>query len=384
MTSKELTNKITNAANAGDEKESGYRVYSILSYFFILVIVGLPVWWYTTRVYRANLPISEMYEVELKNKSNKAFGIPLSLDYDILITFVHPDPSGIEIELNGEDIDKNMQPFLKAISPIADFVVKSQWLYLTDLGINPRKMSDHFALQESQLPHIISPLETKMWSHLSQRPTINLVLYFSYCSTPLYIYSDRNIKIPTNAFLSPRWGGIYIVNPDKSSCETKQFKPDLRLIVSTFITQIQHLFGVEGIEADNINKLKIRKTEEMIDSTRRTLKSLAQLLSEIGSIVISDEVGEKINIAVGNADLAEKFLQKGDVDLALKHSKIAFWNSEGAFSDPSLLALLYFPHDQKYAVYIPLFLPIMIPVFMSLTLVKKWHSNRKTQKTKSE
>lgn len=330
-----------------DEKESDFRIYTILSYFFILVIVGFPVWWYTTRVYRASLPISEMYEVELKNKTNKEFGIPLSLDYDILITFVHPDPSGMQIDLNGEEIDRNLQPFLKQISPIADFIVKSQWLYLTDLGVNPRKISDHFALQESQLPHIISPLETKMWSHLSQRPTVNLVLYFSYCSTPLYIYSDKNVKVKSNAFLSPRWGGIYIVNPDKSSCEKKEFKPDLKLIVSTFITQIEHLFKIDGTKPEDIKEFKIRKTEEMVGSTRRTLKSLAQLLSEISSIVISDEVGEKINIAVENADLAEEYLRNGDIDLALKHSKTAFWNSEAAFSDPSLLALLYFPHDQK-------------------------------------
>lgn len=288
-----------------------------------------------------------MDEVELKNKTNKQFGVPLSLDYDILITLVHPDPNDIQIDLNGEDIDRNLQPFLKQISPIADFIVKSQWLYLTDLGVNPRKISDHFALRESELPHVISPLETKMWSHLSQRPTINLVLYFSYCSTPLYIYSDRNIKVQSNAFLSPRWGGIYIVNPDKNSCETKRFKPDLSLVVSTFITQIQHLFRIDNTEPKGIKQLKIRKTEEMVDSTRRTLKSLAQLLSEISSIVISDEVGEKINIAVEDADLAQEYLQKGDIDLALKHSKVAFSNSEAAFSDPSLLALLYFPHDQK-------------------------------------
>ncbi|KAJ8915639.1 hypothetical protein NQ315_003423 [Exocentrus adspersus] len=384
MVHEENKNEPKSPSNEEDEKEATYRIYSILSYFVILVIVGFPVWWYTTRVYRASLPINEMYEVHLKNKSNRDFGIPLSLDYDILITFVHPDPSGLDIDLNGGDIDVNLQPFLKQIAPVANFIVKSQWLYLTDLGVIPKKVSDHYALQENQLPHVISPLEAKMWSHLSERPAVNLVLYFSYCSTPLFIYNDRNMKVPTNAFLSPRWGGVYIVNPDKSSCETRRFKPDLSPIVSTFVTQIQHLFKIKGVKAEDIKQFKIRTVEEMVGSTRRTLKSLAQLLSEIGSIVISDEVGDKINIAVDNANLSEQFLEEGDVDLALKHAKIAFLNSEGAFSDPSLLALLYFPHDQKYAVYIPLFLPIMIPVFMSLALVKKWYRNRKIPKVKSE
>jgi phosphatidylinositol glycan class S len=82
--------------------------------------------------------------------------------------------------------------------------------------------------------------------------------------------------------------------------------------------------------------------------------------------VISDDVALKIKIAVENADLAEDLLKKGDVEGAIKNAKVAFGNAEAAFSDPSLLALLYFPDDQKYAVYIPLFLPVMIPVLMSL------------------
>ncbi|KAG5892131.1 hypothetical protein JTB14_032353 [Gonioctena quinquepunctata] len=356
-----------------EDKDTDFRIYSILSYFIVLVVIGLPVWWYTTRVYRASLPISQMYEVELKTKSEREFGIPLSLDYDILISFVHPDPGGLEIDLHGEDIERNMQPFLNTIRPIADFVVKSQWLYLTELGALPKKVNDHYVLTENQLPHIITPLETKLWSHLSPRPTLNLVVYFPHCNAPLYIHDNRNRKVESNAFLSPRWGGVYILNADKSSCEKKQFKPELQPIVSTFITQLKKLFKVDNTSnVDDIYELKMRKAHELLDSTRRTLRSLAQLLSEISSIVISDEVGDKINVAVENADLAEEFLVKGEVDEGLKHGKLAFLNSEAAFCDPSLLALLYFPEDQKYAVYIPLFLPIMIPVFMSLPLVRKW------------
>ncbi|KAJ8958943.1 hypothetical protein NQ318_019713, partial [Aromia moschata] len=364
------------------EKEADYRIYSVLSYFVVLVIIGFPVWWYTTRVYRANLPIDEMYKGVYSNRANKEFGIPLSLEYDILVSFVHPDPASLTIDVSGREIDRNLQPFLKILSSVTNFIVKSQWLYLTDLGVFPQKILDHYALRENQLPHIISPLETKLWSHLSPRPTLNLVVYFPQCSTPLYIYNDKNEQVKTNAFLSPTWGGIYIVNPDNSSCEAKVFQPNIQQIVSTFVTQLQHLFKMSGLSEDNVRELKIKKAEEMLDSTRRTLKSLAQLLSEINSIVISDEVGEKISIAVENADQAETFLKNGDVDNGLRHAKVAFSHSEEAFSDPSLLALLYFPQDQKYAVYIPLFLPIMIPVFMSLTLVKKWHASHRLKRLK--
>ncbi|EFA04314.1 GPI transamidase component PIG-S [Tribolium castaneum] len=359
-----------------DDPECIYRIYNVLSYFIVLVVIGIPVWWYTTRVYRASLPLDRMFDVTLANKTDKQFGIPLSLEYDVLITIVNPDPENLHVELAGEDLDANLQPFLSKISPIADFIVKSQWLYLTELGAIPRKIIDKYVLYEEQLPHVITPLEKKLWSHLSPRPCLNLVLYVSHCNVPLFIRNSRD-EDTANAFFSPRWGGIYIINPDQNSCYVKNFKPDVQLITATFISQLGKMLKMGGTTERDVQDLMRRKAEDMVDSTRRTLKSLAQLLSEINSIVISDDVALKIQIAVDNADVAEDLLGKNDVENALNFAKVAFKNAEAAFSDPSLLALLYFPDDQKYAVYIPLFLPVMIPVLMSLITVKKWYKEKK-------
>ena len=53
-------------------------------------------------------------------------------------------------------------------------------------------------------------------------------------------------------------------------------------------------------------------------------------------------------------------------------SREALELSETAFFDQSLLALLYFPDDQKYAIYIPFFLPVGIPVIFSLKTLFKF------------
>ena len=55
-------------------------------------------------------------------------------------------------------------------------------------------------------------------------------------------------------------------------------------------------------------------------------------------------------------------LHAGRDDLALKLSREAIANSETAFFDASLLELLYFPQDQKFAIYIPLFMPVGVPI----------------------
>nr|CAH7744489.1 unnamed protein product [Callosobruchus chinensis] len=356
-----------------------YVIINILIYFLVIVVIGIPIWWYTTRVYRAHLPLDEILERATPDISNETFGLPLSLEYDILITLVNPEPEQLNIILDGEELSMYYQAFLNQISSVNQFVFKSQWLFYTDLGLTPSKVDNHYEVTEKQLPHIITPLETKLWSHLSARPTVNFLVYFAPCGKPLVIRNDKSEKRQVTAFVSPRWGGILVMNPEKSACESKTFIPDKQYIVSTFVTQIIHLFKIKSLKEEDVETFKIERIKKMIHSTHRTLKSLAQLLTEISRIVISDEVGQKISVAVDNVKLAEGYLRKGEIEESLEHAKIAFSTSEAAFSDASLLALLYFPEDQKYAVYIPLFLPIMIPVFMSLTTVKNWFKNRRTR-----
>jgi len=81
------------------------------------------------------------------------------------------------------------------------------------------------------------------------------------------------------------------------------------------------------------------------------LQSLAQLLDEISNIVINDEVGDKIWEAILKSHEAINYIQEYDLTNGYNLSKQAFLAAETAFSDPSLLALLYFPEDQK-SVYI--------------------------------
>jgi phosphatidylinositol glycan class S len=50
-----------------------------------------------------------------------------------------------------------------------------------------------------------------------------------------------------------------------------------------------------------------------------------------------------------------------------------------AFFEPGMLALLYFPEEHKYAIYLPLFLPLTVPVISAL-----WSEIKRYQKKKTE
>lgn len=42
--------------------QTNNRTYIILSYWLVVIFLGLPVWWKTTAIYRANLPIDGMMQ----------------------------------------------------------------------------------------------------------------------------------------------------------------------------------------------------------------------------------------------------------------------------------------------------------------------------------
>lgn len=495
------------AETASEEK---WRMISILSYIIVLIGFGIPIWWHTTRVYRAALPLEEMLDLKsvpaiplhleiyssiderannLIDEISVILGTTVSLSiynrkihlpksdnvddietaaklnivdpgnillaewsnsekeivvsgqrtiffrkdvtgyrlsmllqkwpgvtiktalsdpklsrgseqslrpfpagpkFDILVTVVNPDPQSVKIEWDLLQIMADyLKPYLAVLNNVANFTLKSQWLYFVDLGVNPRQVGNHWALAEQLLPHIITPLEKKLSSHVAKNPSINFAIYIPPCSmSPIHIYTKKGARSPglVDAFVSPRWGGIQICNPN---CTGKTFTPDSQQIMSVILTQLSQLLGLPDFENQDIFQTGVppamwqfdylirTHTQEYLESARLTLRSLAQLLSEISNIVINDEVARRVQVAVTNTKLAEKLLEEKKLMQAFKKAQIASINAENAFTDPSLLALLYFPDDQKYAVYIPLFLPIMIPVIMSILVLMKYFKELK-------
>lgn len=101
------------------------------------------------------------------------------------------------------------------------------------------------------------------------------------------------------------------------------------------------------------------------------LQSLGNLLDQITNIVVTDQVGREVESSVQSIKVAFKHAIQGNLALAQEYALKSFKASEIAFHHPTNLAQLYFPDDQKYAIYIPLFLPVGIPVLFSLRVIMK-------------
>ena len=131
-----------------------------------------------------------------------------------------------------------------------------------------------------------------------------------------------------------------------------------------------------GWELDSLQRTVCQK--QLLRSLS-SLESVEKLLGKVGNIVIKKEVSDKMHLAVDLNHEALNHLSEGRLQEAFAASSRAYFLSEKAFFDPSLLALLYFPDDQKYAVYFPLFLPVSLPLGVSVYYIVKyiWNSRRR-------
>ncbi|KAJ0173298.1 hypothetical protein K1T71_011474 [Dendrolimus kikuchii] len=337
---------------------------------------------------------------------------PPSNGYHVVLSIVQPRPDAIRVDFpTKEAVEDYIGTFVDELSVLHNFTLKSQWLYLLDFDFQATEVKDktewgrHYAVAQDRLSLLLTKLEERAATQVSELSTINLALYATPCEkAPLAIYdsSDRMISAPVPAFMSPKWGGVVLGSPSAADCndEVPTWQPNIRTIMGAFISHLRKLIGIvdneyiDGAFLEPLKSVVPRKWEidnllrirtlEQLTSAERTLQSLAQLLGEISNIVINDEVGALINSAVENIRVASHLLGEGKLLEAYETSLIAFLAAESAFMEPSLLSLLYFPDDQKYAIYIPLFLPIMFPVVLSLKHLILWMRGKPIHKEKTE
>ncbi|XP_037543325.1 GPI transamidase component PIG-S [Nematolebias whitei] len=325
--------------------------------------------------------------------------------FEITFSLLNPDPKSHQLHWDIEGaVQTYIQPFLTKLSSVANFSIDSQTLYYAVLGVNPRFNSSRsaFILNADSLAHVINPVEARLGSNAaSSNPVLNFLLYVPDAHhSPLYIQDHRKQEVPSNAFHSPRWGGIMVYNVNRFYGPEAEFPVDVNInmaeVMGVFLAQLRLLLGVQsspplhgvlvapcgsaGLADWELDRLMWSRCVENIATATTTITSLSQLLDQIGNIVINDNIAEQVSSAVNSLQLAVAELQAGNLRVALELSKEAILASEKGFFDPSLLHLLYFPDDQKFAIYIPLFLPMCVPILLSLLKIASEARQRRREK----
>uniref|UniRef100_A0A3B1II32 Phosphatidylinositol glycan anchor biosynthesis, class S n=1 Tax=Astyanax mexicanus TaxID=7994 RepID=A0A3B1II32_ASTMX len=344
-------------------------------------------------------------QVSKERLADSMRAIKSSPGYEITFSLLNPDPKSHRLHWDIEGgVHSYIQPLLDKLSPLANFSVDSQILYYAVLGVNPRFDSSvsAYTLNADSLAHVINPVEARLGSNAaSSNPVLNFLLYVPDAQhSPLFIRDHSKKEVTSNAFHSPRWGGIMVYNVNDMYKPEAEFPVDINInmakVMGVFLAQLRLMLGVQktqpppgfvlqspgsaGLADWELDRLMWSRSVENVATASTTITSLAQLLDQIGNIVINDNIAQQVSSAVTSLQAAVAELEAGNLAFALQYSKEAILASERAFFDPSLLHLLYFPDDQKFAIYIPLFLPMCVPIMLSLLKIASEIRQRRAEK----
>lgn len=230
-----------------------------------------------------------------------------------------------------------------------------------------------------------------------EEQTLHFVLFLpSDAHRPLRIRNPTTSETIANpAWIVPQWGGVVVWNREGDG---DRLAPPLTLDelaepLRLFSKQLAQLLGVAFEQVSDsesalyfaVQGLLWRRTLESARSTIETLGSTVRLVDKIPNLGVGTTVRgqfllalERLNelAALLGADTQQDILPKA-LDLAYS----AQAHASRAFFDPSMLAMLYFPDEHKYAVYTPLFGPLFVPLLVALVREAKRFRARRAQHT---
>ena len=202
----------------------------------------------------------------------------------------------------------------------------------------------------------------------------------------MFLSRDNGSLIPNNAVLIPGFGGFQIYSVANHT-ETSSVFLDrglLKPILQVFLSQLRRLLGIlpwtvapngafvltavesnrRGITAWELDQLYLIRIVQFLSQTRSTLRSLPALLERIETLALPGNVQQLLLAGLAYERSSKEHLARGRLVDSLRDAREAFRMTEEASFSPGMLSTNYFPDEHKYAVYVPLFLPVFLPLLV--------------------
>ena len=352
-------------------------------------------WWKTTSIYRAKLPIERMLgwsegslckDVAATVVQRETRSLNYAPSYHLTFSLFTPGPTPSSWDIEAA-LRAHIQPWVSALASTSNFSITTQVHLFSAFSDSVRRMADETSngsiIHYDDLSAFVNAAEWPLSPSIGSGPTINFVLYVPLANqSPLKIWG-----IGETAWLIPQWGGISILNPPlvtdlqtgKLSVPEHLSRELLDAPFGTFTTQLLALLGVPLASRDAQNmsleeRLQLHARKSAISLFQRassTLGSLARLSQSLSNIPIPQKVAKLVDDTMDHLEIACKQLQRGslkknELEEALMHAREAYEDSEKAFFDKSMVGQVYFPDEHKVAVYLPLLGPIGVPLAVGL------------------
>lgn len=183
--------------------------------------------------------------------------------------------------------------------------------------------------------------------------------------------ANRPSDALSHSFLIPQVGSLVIFNPPPAANSQTISTTALRPVLQQHAAHLRVLLGLlpspsplAPASPADLSALARRRTAELVRSAVQTLGALDRLLAANDQMPVGRAVLSSVSLAVASLrSLAALSPAKSSVALPL--AVRASRRASQAFFEPSLMGLLYFPTEHKYAVYAPLFAPVGVPLLVA-------------------
>ncbi|KAJ1963232.1 GPI transamidase component [Dimargaris xerosporica] len=356
--------------------------------------------------------------------------------YQLTFSLLHADSTAVALDWAiAEGLAHTIRPFLAQLNGVLEFTVDSQVQHYAPLAITPALVASsasdtdagsnlrsaphqpYYALTPAMLPHFVNAQDWNLASTETTYPLLNFLTYVpSEPIAPLQLLAASGDPAPLSAFVIPRWGGVVVHNLPSSRTAATAAPPkytltadELAPVLRVFLSQLRQLLGItDPIDAAQrelathfavaydprtttgltewelvalLSKRSVRQVAEAVS----TLHSFQQVITSMPNMVVLDTIRDKAVQSLHHLDAFTTHMAQGQLWAAYTDATQALSLAESAFFDPTILALLYFPDEHKYGVYMPLFVPALVPiVVLLLKELKEWRARRVQAKTKTE
>lgn len=293
---------------------------------------------------------------------------PLSMNYIVQVIHVHDNASPATFQ--SDNLMQIIEVFAKRLRNVTHIELSSEHLWdfevsnFLEADVQGRRTLSHEGMER-----LLKEIDSQLQSVESPFPVLKLIII--ELDYPVVMLDSFGEDSRGAAVAS--WGAVV---PRIGNGETQEnAQPAARLLAALRI-----LLGVDSELPSTWKRatvpLTVWETDRMrlraiLDNAMRAMsavRALKALTVKITNVVIGDDVAARANQAV---QLVREGLQNPEAPLLDKITSGRFLADE-ALSHPSLLAMLYFPKDQTMAVYLPIMLPTLIPLFGSIIALSKW------------
>ncbi|GAA6010753.1 hypothetical protein JCM11491_002930 [Sporobolomyces phaffii] len=370
----------------------------LLSFWAVFLVLGVPLWWHTTALERKRLPAERIHQLAHEERTRApghAVGrvVKYSPEYKLVFSLLNENASSPEPVL-GWDIDhllrRHLKPLLTSLEPLHNFTIESQVQYYAPLAVD-LQTTDHEPgawVQEDDVKAFVNNAQWNLAAGTTLDPVLHFILYVPSAEhRPLSIRSS-NQDDSTTSFITPQRGGLVILNPPPSASP-----PSFDSAFSTFSQQLGLLLGLPATSAtvtpnerhQIVSRLISDRLEESLLDASQTLTTLFRSITtpdgqQAANVSVTATVQSRVELALDLLDSARACRATPACTISTELSLVsrAQHLANRAYFDPSLLPMLYFPDEHKYAVYTPLFGPVSVPLVVGLIKeLKEWRARRK-------